>query len=318
MLNTVKNLKLSAIPALLGLAAFLAFSGFGGPAAPQVSWAAEAVFAANMSVPAIQSRLSGVSVFKNDKAEIDASNLAEGYLLVKYTGGKSVTIKVQITKKDGVTYTYNLNNAGVQEIYPLTEGDGEYTVNVLENVSGTKYALAYGHTLRLALRNGMLPFLYPNQYVDYGEAHATAAQATALTAGAKSDFDKLDAIYHYIVTNLSYDYDLAKNVATNYLPKPDSVLQAKKGICFDYAALACAMLRSQGIPSKLVIGYAGTAYHAWINVFVETVGWIDKAIYFDGEKFSLMDPTFASGGKGSPEIYKYIGDGSNYAPKYVR
>ena len=29
------------------------------------------------------------------------------------------------------------------------------------------------------------------------------------------------------------------------------------------------MLRSQGIPSKLVVGYAGTAYHAWISVWTE-------------------------------------------------
>jgi hypothetical protein len=66
-----------------------------------------------------------------------------------------------------------------------------------------------------------------------------------------------------------------------------------------------------------VIGYAGTAYHAWVNVFIESVGWIDKAIYFDGEKFSLMDPTFASSSKSSPDIYKFIGEGSNYKVKYT-
>jgi transglutaminase-like putative cysteine protease len=276
------------------------------------------VLAAGSKIPAVVAQQSEVSIFSNNKAVIDASNLAEGYLLIRYTGGKAVPIKVQITKKDGITYTYNLDAAGTPEIYPLTEGDGTYTVNVMENVGGTRYSLAYGHTFKLTLRNGFLPFLYPNQYVNYSSTSATITQAKALVAGTKNDLEKLDAIYQFVVKNFKYDYESAKNVPTNYIPKLDVILSQKKGICFDYASIACAMLRSQGIPSKLVIGYAGTAYHAWINVYIETVGWIDKAIYFDGEKFSLMDPTFASGNNSNPEIYKYIGDGSNYSPKYVR
>ena len=44
------------------------------------------------------------------------------------------------------------------------------------------------------------------------------------------------------------------------------------------------MLRSLGVPCKLVVGYAGAskpAYHAWISVWTEKTGWIDNAIYFD-------------------------------------
>ena len=58
------------------------------------------------------------------------------------------------------------------------------------------------------------------------------------------------------------------------------------------------MLRSQGIPCKLVIGYAGTVYHAWISVWSEDTGWIDSAIYFNGTTWQRMDPTFASTGGG--------------------
>ena len=97
----------------------------------------------------------------------------------------------------------------------------------------------------------------------------------------------------------------------------DKVLEAKKGICFDYSAVMAAMLRSQGIPCKLVIGYAGTVYHAWINVYIEGVGWVDKAIYFDGKTWTLMDPTFVSTGKGSASIMKYVTTASNYSAKYA-
>ena len=78
-----------------------------------------------------------------------------------------------------------------------------------------------------------------------------------------------------------------------------------------------SMLRSQGIPSKLVVGYSGSLYHAWINVYINGVGWIDKAVYFDGKSWELMGPTFASSSKNSIRIQQYIGDGSNYTAKYA-
>ena len=275
------------------------------------------VVCATETVPDITPQKLGTNVYSNSKAQIDASNLSEGYIIVRYTGGKSVPIKIQITKKSGITYTYNLSNTGAAEIYSLTEGDGEYQVNVMENISGTSYALGFGQTVQLRARNNLLPFMYPNQFVDYSTAVNTISQAKQLAAGGATDLDKLTAIYQYIVKNFTYDYELARTVTSGYVPKVDSVLNAKKGICFDYASLACSMLRSQNIPSKLVIGYAGDAYHAWINVYIETIGWIEKFMYFDGKKFYLMDPTFASSGRSSPEIYKYIGDGANYRVKYV-
>ena len=76
------------------------------------------------------------------------------------------------------------------------------------------------------------------------------------------------------------------------------------------------MLRSQGIPCKLVVGYAGTAYHAWISVYLKEAGWVDKIIEFDGKSWSLMDPTLAANNSRS-SVQKYVGDGSKYTVKYV-
>ena len=77
-----------------------------------------------------------------------------------------------------------------------------------------------------------------------------------------------------------------------------------------------SMLRSQNIPTKLVVGYTGSLYHAWINVYIEGQGWVDNIIYFDGHDWKLMDPTFASSGKGDPAIEEYIKNSSNYKAKY--
>ena len=120
-----------------------------------------------------------------------------------------------------------------------------------------------------------------------------------------------------MVENLAYDKEKAATVQSGYLPVLDTVLAEKKGICFDYAALMVGMLRSQEVPCKLVVGYAGTAYHAWVNVWSEETGWVTAAIYFDGTTWQRMDPTFASSSNSSEAIMKYIGDGSNYSVKYL-
>lgn len=260
---------------------------------------------------------TGVTVYSNAKASIDASNLAEGYLMVKYTGGKDVKIKVQITRDSGTTYTYNLNNKGSAETLPLTEGDGKYTVKVYENTTGTKYAQAYSTTVTMKLRNEFLPFLYSNQFVNYTEKSAVVTKAAELTKDAATDLTRIQSIYDFVIQNFTYDYELAKTVQSGYLPDVDKVLADKKGICFDYAAVMAAMLRAQNIPSKLVVGYAGITYHAWIDVYIDSIGWVDKVIYFDGTTWTLMDPTFVSSGNHSDSIMTYVTTDSNYTAKYA-
>lgn len=270
-------------------------------------------------IPTTVELKTGVTVYQNAKATVDASNLAEGFVMVKYTGGKNVRIKVQITKSGGTTYTYNLNNTGSFETFPLTEGDGSYTIKVYENTTGTKYAQAYSTSVTAKLRDPFLPFLYPNQYVNFTSDSKTVAKGKEIVESAKAttDLAKVQAIFTWVTKNFTYDYKLAANPPTGYLPNVDKVLEAKKGICFDYSAVMASMLRSQGIPCKLVIGYAGTIYHAWINVYIEGVGWVDKVIYFDGKNWTLMDPTFVSTGKGSASIMKYVTTSSNYSAKYA-
>ena len=82
---------------------------------------------------------SGITVFKGGNVQLDASNAAQGYVMVKYAG-KNPKIKIQITKGKGATYTYNLNARSAYEVFPLSYGDGNYAIKVFENISGTKYS----------------------------------------------------------------------------------------------------------------------------------------------------------------------------------
>lgn len=258
---------------------------------------------------------SGTQVAKNDNAVIDYSNTADGYIMVDYTASTSKRLKVQVTGPK-TTYTYDLP-AGVWTTFPLSDGNGGYKVTVFENVEGSKYATMLSGSFQVALSSEFAPFLRPNQYVDYANAPATVAKAAELIGGESDILKKIVNVYDYVTGNLTYDTKKASTVRSGYLPALDSVLSSKKGICFDYAALMTGMLRSQGIPCKLVVGYAGTAYHAWISVWTEEAGWLNDVIYFDGTTWHRMDPTFASASGGSAEIMKYIGDGSNYTVKYL-
>lgn len=251
---------------------------------------------------------------QNEYAVIDYSNAGNGSVMVNYTGSASGRLKVQVAAPS-VTYTYDLV-PGVWATFPLSEGNGNYKVTVYENVSDSKYATVLSGSFQVTLSSELAPFLSPNQYVDYGGAASTVSKAAELVSGVDDPIEKVEKVYDFVVGNLTYDTQKAASVKSGYLPVLDSVLSAKKGICFDYAALMAGMLRSQGVPCKLVVGYAGTAYHAWISVWTEGEGWIDGMIYFDGRSWHRMDPTFASANGSSDSIMEYIGNGSNYSKKY--
>lgn len=259
---------------------------------------------------------SGTVTYNNNSVLLDASNTSHGYVMVQYSGNSS-KIKVQVLKSGGETYTYDLNSRSAYEVFPLTEGNGAYTVRVLELVSGNQYAVKSSQNLNLTLADEFEPFLYPNQYVNFSAGSAVVLKGTEVAASATNELGVVTNVYNYVVQNFTYDTALANTVQSGYLPDVDHVLSVKKGICFDYAAVMTAMLRSQNIPTKLVVGYTGSLYHAWVNVYIDGQGWVDNIIYFDGYQWKLMDPTFASSGKNDPSINDYITNGSNYTAKYT-
>lgn len=256
----------------------------------------------------------GTVTYRNGRALVDASHTEDGYVMIRYSQ-KPGRVKIQITKSS--TYTYDLHVSDAYEVFPLTEGDGTYSIRLFEHVSGNQYAQVFSQRIQVSLRDEFAPFLMPNQYVNFLEGSAVVKKAAELVAAAPDEISAVGKIYHFVVRNLSYDTVRAATVQSGYLPDIDQVLEQKKGICFDYAALMTAMLRSQNIPARLVIGYSGELYHAWVSVYTERAGWIDDMIYFDGHSWSLMDPAFASSGGQSDQVKQYIADEANYQAKYT-
>lgn len=243
-------------------------------------------------------RADGKVVYGVDGVCVDVSNLSEGYIMVCYTGNAQ-KVRMLLDTPTGATYNYLIPIDGNYAVFPMSDGDGEYRIGIYENIIDDKYAELFSQSITVELEDEKKVFLYPNRYVDFNADSETVKKSAEIVADASTDLEAVRAIFAYVTGNVTYDYDKAETVQAGYLPVVDETLRTGKGICFDYSSLMAAMLRSQRIPTRLEIGYAGTLYHAWISVFIEDKGWIEDYIVFDGTDWVLMDPTLVSSAKAS-------------------
>lgn len=226
--------------------------------------AVTAALAAGMLLPEQTDDLA-----KKSGTVVDKGHADQGYIYVKHKASKK-RLKLRISSGNQ-TYTYDLNQNGEFEVFPLQMGSGSYKVRVFEQVKGSQYSGVSSISFSANIEDENLPYLYPNQYVCYDGDTKAVAEAASICSGLASDQKKKDAVERFVTGKFMYDYMTALLVqdAGAYLPDVDKTLRSKTGICFDFAALVCCMLRTQGIPTKLVIGYADNAYHAWNQAYID-------------------------------------------------
>ncbi|MDR2530225.1 MAG: hypothetical protein LBC65_01610 [Oscillospiraceae bacterium] len=73
---------------------------------------------------------TSVSASSQATADIDSSSANDGYVRVAYFGNGDERINVLITRTSGTQYRYDLNSGGEYETFPLSEGNGDYTIAV--------------------------------------------------------------------------------------------------------------------------------------------------------------------------------------------
>lgn len=244
---------------------------------------------------------------------IDTSHIDQGYVAVSATS--SARLKFEITH-DGMSYYYDLPNNGTPIACPLNMGNGTYTFCVWENTSGTRYvAMSDPLSASVSLDDEFQPFIRPNLFCDFDESSESTRLANELCADAENEGDALRAICEWVINNVEYDEQKAASLtdATGYIPNPDETIASKSGICFDYASLVAAMLRSQGIPCKIVTGEVAPdgIYHAWNMVYINGT-WVTVDFSIEENTWTRMDTTFAAGGSSN-----YVGDGSSYTDRYI-
>ena len=230
----------------------------------------------------------GKDVKTKGKMKLDVSNTSEGYFMASVKSKSKKRLKLRV-EKGGQTLTYDLNGEGDFEVFPLQLGSGKYSVTLYENVSGKKYSQAGKMTLNVKLAGELQPFLYPNQYVHYREA-TEAVSAAAGLCGGKQGRAAFDEVCGFMKSRFVYDYVKAVTVKAGMLPDIEGAYEKKMGICQDLAAIMVCMLRTQGIPARLMIGYADRQYHAWTTTVI------------DGQEV-FYDPTAAINGIGKVREY---------------
>ena len=288
-----------------------------GTAAPQTTTTAVTTAAKPVEViiPDVKVPLAnGVSVFSEEKAEIDYGNASDGYISVVYSGS-SAQAKLRIAN-GSVQYDHDISTDGTRDFIPLM-GNGSYSVKVYEQVSGKNFAPVLSGEFDVSLKNENDTYLYPNKYVNYGKGSECVKKAAEVCAGKSGDVEEIAAIFEYISDNISYDKQLAATVQSGYIPNPDKTLASGKGICFDYASLFAAMCRSRSIPARLVIGYADpNIYHAWNEVYTDETGWITPELFLKKKGYNIADATFYSSNSDKKKISDYISNDGNYSAVY--
>jgi transglutaminase-like putative cysteine protease len=125
--------------------------------------------------------------------------------------------------------------------------------------------------------------------------------AKSITQGLTNPYDQATAIEHYLRT--SYQYTL-----TPYEPPRDVdpieyfLFDSKQGYCEYFATAMGDLLRSLGIPARLVNGYGPGNYdehigryvvresdaHTWVEAYFPNYGWIPFEPTNDGTYFSIQ------------------------------
>lgn len=234
--------------------------------------------------------MTPVNTFAAMDEKIDKSFLDKGIITIHYPKKDQVKTVIQITK-DEVSYVYNLVDGGS---YPLPLGNGKYTIFIGEAVKDNLYKVIFKKEVDLNLEDDRIIFLQSSQLINWTEQTKAVIETKKIIENASTDKEKVEAVYTYIINNIQYDYDKVGIITSDYIPNLDEVFESQKGICYDYAAVMAAMLRSIGIPTRLVMGTQmdnSEVYHAWNEIFLKDINkWITVDATYDAIKKQAGEP----------------------------
>lgn len=262
----------------------------------------------------------------NDYIEVDLSTAGDGYVRVKLTEQVSDYVSCSI---DGANVPNSPDGLRAFQLEPgrwvpiQLPGESDY---YQLNVSLMFYP-SFNVAFIATVENPDGWWCVSSPKVDFENAPKTVAKAAELTKNCKTDAEKITAIFNYVANNISYDNQesarriavvIEKNAGT-YVNEsepsssdlePDNILTSRKGVCQHYAILMAAMLRSLGIPCKVVSGdvYTGERIkgynddnpgwmgHAWVSVSPDTKG-LDMTRLgagHDEDGWIRLDPTWGN------------------------
>lgn len=269
-----------------------------------------------------------------DYAEVDYSMADEGYVKVKLTKQAAKLVKCNVVWANSsltVAVDFPLKLDQWVKI-PLLGGSDKYKLTIersyskAEQDSTTLYELLSRKDFKVAFNANIEDpdafMLMSHAGVDFENAPKTIAKAAELTKDCKTDAEKITAIFEFVAKTIKYDHKLVEterkqNAAGDIVVVRtydlDDILESKTGVCEHYAILMAGMLRSQGIPCKVVSGkvnYPNIDFpkHAWVSVSPDTKGLNMSRLGagHDEDGWIRLDPTWGgtSAGRADAAIDK--------------
>lgn len=121
--------------------------------------------------------------------------------------------------------------------------------------------------------------------------------ALGLTADATTQYEKVRLIYDYLKNPAEFRYNTEFEALDRYTEATDHfVFKSRSGFCQQFASAMAVMCRANGIPARVVTGYAPGGYSIVGNKYVyrdrNAHAWVE--VYYDGLGWVLFDPTQAS------------------------
>jgi transglutaminase-like putative cysteine protease len=139
----------------------------------------------------------------------------------------------------------------------------------------------------------------------------TLALAAELTTPFNNPFDKAISVRDYLRENIVYN-DQIQATPTGFDPVHYTLFVSQEAYCNYYASAMALMLRSQGVPSRVVSGYAQGSFdeetssyrvqasnaHTWVEVYFPEYGWIQFEPTASIPAWDRPDQVDQSGGGG--------------------
>ena len=218
---------------------------------------------------------------------IDTEQIDDGVFAVECSIKNDNKVKLMV-QKDGTTLYYNLCRYKKREVFPLQLGNGSYTITVLENTRENRYKPVIQEMVEVESKDPLKVYLQTIQLIDWDYESHVVRKAAELTKNIKDNEEKVRVIYNHIIHNYNYDFE-ENEFAYDYVPNIEEIAKTKKGMCYDFSSLFASMLRSVGIPTKLVKGYGDKikGYHAWNEVYLAGK-WLIIDTSFDVQMFQDM------------------------------
>ncbi len=124
--------------------------------------------------------------------------------------------------------------------------------------------------------------------------------ASEITKVASSDYEKTTAIEQYLRTHFGYTLELSQ--AAEKDPIANFLFERKQGHCEYFASSMAVMLRTLGIPSRVVNGFRSDEFNDITGSYVvrakDAHAWVEA--YFPGYGWQTFDPT-PSANSGTPQ-----------------